>query len=231
MRVPRTRLTAGARCPARRALPVLAACLPLVLVACATTVVAGRGSPAPLVLPEPVQTGGGSATPTAEPTDGTPTPAGPASHVTFGRVAFDVPAGWTSDDQGGLLCLRAPDAPAATCSLLVADVPRAQSAKLVAGPPDPKAPAGWWFLTGPPACSTDPPVPVVGSELKSSGFVRMRNKTAAYATWVVHCGDPNLTLSPRLWWLPRTQVAFLQQRGGGGVDGQVDGLVASVTVS
>jgi hypothetical protein len=233
MRVPRTRLIARRRCPARRVLPSLAAALalPVLLGACATTVVAGRGSPAPLVLPEPVETGDGSETPTAEPPSTSPPPGGPPAHVTFGAVSFDVPGGWRSDDQGGSLCLSAPDAQAGTCTLLVVDVARAEAAHQVTGPPDPKASQGWWLRTGPPMCSTDPPVPVTGSELTGSGFVKMRNKTAAYATWQVHCADPDVTLSPRLWWLPRTRVAFLQERGGGPLDAQVDRLVASVTVA
>lgn len=231
MRVPRTRLVrAEPRRPTLRALLVSMLAGSLVLAACTTTVT-GRGSPAPLVLPEPIETGGPSSTATAAPTSASPQPSGPPSHATLGSVSFDVPGGWVVDKRSSSACVRAPGVAAGTCTLLVVDIPKAQVEHQVARAPDPKAPQGWWLGSGSPACATNPRVPATGSELVGSGFVKMRNKTSAYGTWLVHCADPNLNFSPRLWWLPRTQVAFLQERGGGTVDAQVDRVVASVSVT
>ncbi|HEY9473518.1 MAG TPA: hypothetical protein VIS06_06655, partial [Mycobacteriales bacterium] len=136
------------------------------------------------------------------------------------------------EPTGGSACLNPSGAPAGSCALRIVDLNTGGAGNSTARPPDPQAPQGWWMGAGPPTCGPTPPVPVANSTLVTSSFVRMRNKTAAYGAWQVTCADASRNFSPRLWWLPNTRVALVEDHGGAGaVDTQIDQIVASVTVT
>lgn len=222
--VPRPALTGGA-------LTVLVAAA---VAGCATGI-AGSGTL------DPVAAGNTQTQPSAQPssTDAPPSstaPSGPPTPTTFHMLRFDLPAGWRVDTTASSACLAAADTPAGQCTLKIVDYNTLAAQHQPGNPPQPRAPQGWWMGTGTPTCATGQTVvPVTGSTLVTSSFVKMANKTSAYSTWQVTCADSAANFAPRLWWLPVTKVVFVQHHGGAGpvdaqVDAQVDKLIASTVV-
>lgn len=245
-RAPRARWVEGARRllpqavhrAARRAAWV-AALVGLVTVAACSSTVAGKGQIDPLAAPAPTD---GTGDPTASPPDATsgpssspsavPQPTGPTTPLTFRAARFEAPAGWRLSTSNWFSCLVRVGEQPGECTLRIVDVPAAHAAKQAVATPDPKAPQGWWVGIGPPMCNPSQNVAVTASQSLGTSFVKMKNKTAAQGTWQVHCSNPQFDFTPRVWWLPKTQLAFIENHSGdAAVDAQVDRIIASVTIA
>ena len=50
--------------------------------------------------------------------------------------------------------------------------------------------------------------PVTHSTVVENGFRKVGSKTAAYAHWRVTCQNADQDFDPRLWWLPKSMIAF-----------------------
>ena len=239
MSVPsRTRLTRRVPCPAtpgpsglaRAARWGVVIAASMALVACASSI-AGSGTLDPAAKPGPAATLA-APSPSNSPSASTvPSVAATGGPTSFQMLRFDLPVGWRAQPSGSSACLNPDGAPAGSCTLLIVDLAAAEAEHHAVRPPDPQGPQGWWMGAGPPTCRSAQPVPVTTSTSTGSTFVRLRNKTAAYGAWQVTCADPARNFSPRLWWLPRTRVAFLQEHGNAGpVDTQINQIMASVEV-
>jgi len=203
-------------------LPVAAAVLALLVGAGGTLLLlaGGQGSqdrddqlavqPSPAETPPPV--------PEAPPEPPAPPPGGP---VTFEGIGLELPPGWLLEDDGaGTGCVtRTPGA----CELRVLLVPVARERSDVEfQTPEPDAPLGWYLGTDVPGCEAgNAQGRLVVRELRA-----VDDKQAAYREWDVTCGgDPHVPARPRLWWLPKTLLAFLDESDDESVDPVLDEIV------
>lgn len=211
------------------ALLAVLALLTVALGACSSSTTAGSGRFAGNASPLPSASG---TPPSGEPSgqpSASPVPSGPTTSATYRGLQLGLAAGWTLTPQGNTACIRPGPAGGSGCALVILDVAAATAARQPVVPPDPKAERGWWVGTGPPVCADD--VAVTGSTLVDSSFVKLRNKTAAYGKWDVRCSDTGKDFSPRVWWLPVSEVALIQPESEAAVDPTVDLIVTSVTVN
>jgi hypothetical protein len=61
-----------------------------------------------------------------------------------------------------------------------------------------------------------------------TGFRKVGPKNAVFGRWTVSCQKPDLDFTPRLWWLPTSQIAFRERSTATGADGAVDAILAGV---
>jgi hypothetical protein len=196
-----------------------------------TASTAGTGALSPLAAPSGSTASGqpGEST-TASPTETPPTTGAP-SPTSYHMLRFTLPAGWRIAPEATSACLDPAGAPAGACTVKILDFNAVAAAHVQMTPPDPKADHGWWMGPGAPTCVPGQAAPVVDSALVTTSFVKMANKTAAYSVWRVNCVTAAQNFSTRMWWLPVTKVAFVQNSGGAGpTDAQVDKIIASMTV-
>ena len=142
-------------------------------------------------------------------------------------MRLQLPPGWLLEDDGaGTGCAtRTPGA----CELRVVlvDVALERTGGALEEP-DPEGDLGWYLGTDVPACA--------GGEVRSRLVVRdlrpVGDRRAAYREWDVTCaGDPFLPARPRLWWLPRTRLAFVDESDDPAADQAVDGIVRTADLS
>jgi hypothetical protein len=158
----------------------------------------------PGLAPPPEQSAPGAEPPPPEPE----ATGGP---VTFEGVVLTLPPGWRLEDDGaGTGCVtRAPGG----CELrvLLLDVARERSQAAFADP-DPEGRFGWYLGTDEPGCEAGP----ARSRLVERTLRPVDDRQAAYREWDVTCGgDPS---RPRLWWLPQTRLAFIDETDDVDVD-------------
>lgn len=196
-----------------------------------TASTAGTGALSPLAAPSgSAASGQPSPSTTASPTGAPPTTGAP-SPTSYHMVRFSLPADWRITPKAALACLDPASAPAGACTVKIVDLNAVAAAHIQMTAPDPKVDHGWWMGPGAPTCVPGQRAPVIDSVLVTTSFVKMRNKTAAYSVWRVSCVAAAQNFSTRMWWLPVTKVAFVQNSGGAGpTDAQVDKIIASVTV-
>ncbi|HET6952001.1 MAG TPA: hypothetical protein VFI47_16585 [Acidimicrobiales bacterium] len=156
----------------------------------------------------------------------TPGSASPDGHVTFGPVAFDLPAGWRSVlNADGSLCLAAADRPGpqwdgcAGLRLYRGELPGYEGA-----PYEDHGPWGFATSTDPVACpvaggdvggdvgpaTDDVVVPAeAGTEPIDEGFRPVGDRTATYDQWFARCSLSSYTFTPRAWHLPESDVLIV----------------------
>lgn len=182
----------------------------------------GTATPTP-APPAPTAADTGSAVPTGT----TPTPAGRT--VRFGTVIMPVPPQWTARVDGELLCMTASGDDG--CTLVVVDIGRIRAQGGSVSTPDPKGELGWWYGSDVPNCdpSGNAYVPVTRStRVPGPATKPVGTKTALYGSWVVSCRGGELDFDPRLWWLPTSQIAFVQRTTVAGSGEAVDRLLTGV---
>jgi hypothetical protein len=155
-----------------------------------------------------------------------PEPEPTGGPVTVEGVVLTLPPGWRLEADGaGTGCVtRAPGG----CELLVLlpDVARERSDAELEDP-EPDGRTGWHLGTDVPGCEAG----LAESRLVVRELRPVDDKRAAYREWAVTCdGDPS---RPRLWWLPETRLAFLDQTDLGDEDAReaIDEMVRGADVS
>ncbi len=206
-----------------------AAVLALALSGCGTTILVGRGAVAADVT-GPADSAAASEEGTPAPSAGTGTAPGNGKSVTLGKATIPLTGVAKSTKDGDYLCLTLVDDTG--CSLEVIDVGATRSGGGSVSNPAPGEPDGWWWGSDVPTCGTGGDTsPVTTSKVVEKGFKRVGSKTAAYASWLVSCQNPDLDFDPRMWWLPTSQLAFREHDTVAGAAEAVDKLLAGVTFS
>jgi hypothetical protein len=165
-----------------------------------------------------------------EPVEAEPPPP-PEPETTGGPTAFEgvvltLPPGWRLEDDGaGTGCVtRTPG----VCELrvLLPDLARERSGQAFEDP-DPEGRFGWHLGTDAAGCEAG----LAQSRLVVRVLRPVDDKRAAYREWDVTCGgDPS---RPRLWWLPKTRLAFLDETALEDDDARaaVDDIVGTADIS
>jgi hypothetical protein len=137
-----------------------------------------------------------------------PEPEPPGGPESFEGMVLTLPPGWRLEDDGaGTGCVTRG---VGGCELrvLLPDVVRERS-PVAFEDPDPEDSAGWHLGTDEPGCEAG----FAQSRLAVRILAPVDDKQAAYREWDVTCGgDPS---RPRLWWLPQSRVAFLDETDAG----------------
>ena len=116
------------------------------------------------------------------------------------------------------------------CSLEVIDIGATRAAGGSVSNPAPGEPNGWWWGSDVPSCGSGGDAsPVTNSTVVEHGFRKVGSKTAAYAYWRVTCQNAEQDFDPRLWWLPKSMIAFREHDTAAGAGAAVDKLLAGVT--
>jgi hypothetical protein len=214
----------------KRVVPTAAAAvLALVLSGCGSTILVGRGEVAADVT--------GPAGSAAAPADGTPGPSagagaapGDGKTVRLGKATIPLTGVAGSTKNGDYLCLTLVNDTG--CSLEVIDIGATRAAGGSVSNPAPGEPNGWWWGSDVPSCGSGSDTsPVATSKVVQKGFKPVGSKTAAYASWLVTCQDPDQNFDPRMWWLPTSQLAFREHDTVAGAGAAVDRILAGVTFS
>lgn len=151
--------------------------------------------------------------------DAPPTPATPGGPVRFEGAVLTVPAGWVLEDDGaGSACLTRT---AGECELrlVLPDVVTERGGAI-------KAPAtdddlGWYLGTDDPDCRS--------SRLTRRDLAPIGDKRAEYREWEVDCDDSPALV--RMWWLPQTRLAVVDQSGDPAVRDVLDEVVRTADLS
>jgi len=160
-----------------------------------------------------------STTATAEPApEQAPAPA-PGGQVEFLGAVVTLPVDWRFQDDGaGRGCAtRAPD----TCDLLMVlpDVVAATGRQIAQPRTDDDT--GWYLGTDAPDCRS--------SRLVTRDLAPIDDKSAEYREWEVDCAGSAPFL--RMWWLPRTRFAAVDQSADPSVRAVVDEIVRTTDLS
>ncbi|HEY6744323.1 MAG TPA: hypothetical protein VI357_01265 [Mycobacteriales bacterium] len=205
--------------------------LALALSGCGSTILVGQGRPAADVTGPGDSTAPGDGS--AAPEGGSPAPtasaaAGDGKTVTLGKITIPLTGVAKATKDGAYLCLTLVDD--SGCSLEVIDIGATRAAGGSVSTPAPGEPNGWWWGSDVPTCGSGSDTsPVTTSKVVEKGFKPVGSKTAAYASWLVSCQNPDLDFDPRMWWLPKSQVAFREHDTVAGAGEAVDKLLAGVT--
>lgn len=206
-----------------------AAVLALALSGCGTTILVGQGEVAADVT-GPADSAAASEDGTPAPSVGTGTAPGDGKTVTLGRVTIPLTGVAKSTKEGDYLCLTLINDTG--CSLEIIDIKSTRAGGGSVSNPAPGEPDGWWWGSDVASCGTGSDTsPVATSKVVEKGFKKVGSKTAAYASWLVTCQNPDQNFDPRMWWLPTSQLAFREHDTVAGGAEAVDKLLAGVTFS
>jgi hypothetical protein len=203
-----------------------AAALALALSGCGSTILVGEGAVAADV------TGPGDSSAAPAPASGAATPGATAvpggKTVSLGKATIPLTGVAKATRQGDFLCLTLVNDTG--CSLEVIDIAATRAGGGSVSNPAPGEPNGWWWGSDVPSCGSGSDTsPVATSTVVQKGFKPVGSKTAAYASWLVTCQNPDQNFDPRLWWLPTSQLAFREHSTVAGSGAAVDKLLAGVT--
>jgi hypothetical protein len=215
--------------------PVLSAVLAL-LVGVALTLVLLRedgddDQAAPPVAPRPSRPSASASTsPSAPPSPAASTaaPSAPAGRtVDFRGIVLTLPDGWSVGEEGdATLCLTRTD----ECELSVLLTDAAIEASGGAFElPDPESQYGWYTGTDVPGGCDDRDI--ADSERVERSTRPVGDRTADYAVWQVTCPGGDYPERPRLWWLPRTGLAFFDDSDDPAAEAAVDEIVRTADIS
>lgn len=174
-----------------------------------------EGTAAPVVSPSPTP----SASAPAEPPPPAAPPAAPGGQVEFQGAVVTLPAGWRFQDDGaGRGCAtRAPD----TCDLLMVLPDVVESTGREIQQPRTDGDTGWYLGTDVPDCRS--------SRLVTRELAPIQDKQAEYREWEVDCAGSAPFL--RMWWLPKTGFAAVDQSADPAVRDVVDEIVRTTDLS
>ena len=161
-------------------------------------------------------------TETAEPAPPEATPAippAPGGQVEFQGALVTLPPGWRFQDDGaGRGCAtRVPG----TCDLLMVLPDVVESTGRAIEDPRTEDDTGWYLGTDVPDCRSSS---LVVRELKPVG-----DKEAEYREWDVDCTGSVPRV--RMWWLPKTRFAAVDQSGDPAARAAIDEIVRTTDLS
>lgn len=172
------------------------------------------GTAAPTATSEPTET--------AEPAPSEPSPPvppAPGGRVEFQGALVTLPPGWRfRDDGAGRGCAtRVPD----TCDLLMVLPDVVESTGREIRDPRVEDDTGWYLGTDEPDCRSSS---IVVRDLAPVG-----DEQAEYREWDVDCAGSVPRV--RMWWLPETRFAAVDQSGDPAARAVVDEIVRSTDLS
>ncbi|MCF3134184.1 hypothetical protein [Streptomyces olivochromogenes] len=147
----------------------------------------------------------------------------PWPHVTFARLTFEIPPGWTLMTYGSDACVQ-PVHQAGLPTMFGCAGIAIQSGSIAGHelqPYEARQPGGWYAATDVQPCPVDPTLADgsfngissgTSSPPVESGLRPVGNHKAAYDRWTAACANGH-RFSPRAWHLPVSRVLFLDYTG------------------